>query len=140
VAIGGSSVSVEVNTAAVRELTRSRYGPVARDLARRAERVTQEAKRLAPVSPYGSGENRSGFLRSSIGWSIAADVLGLYADVGTDVEYALAVEYGTKPHVIESHGDYPLRDPRTGAVFGKRVNHPGTQAQPFLRPSLLRAR
>lgn len=138
-AIGGSTVSVEVNTAAVRELTRGRYGPVARDLARRAERVTQEAKRLCPVSPRGSGENRSGYLRSSIGWSIAADVLGLFADVGTEVEYALPVEYGTKPHVIESHGDYPLRA-ADGTVFGKRVNHPGTQAQPFLRPSVTAGR
>lgn len=138
-AVGGSSVSVEVNTAAVRALTRDRFGPLARDLARRAERATQEAKRLCPTSPSGSGENPSGFLRSSIGWSISADVLGLYADIGTDTEYALAVEYGTKPHVIESKGDYPLRS-ADGTVFGRRVNHPGTQAQPFLRPCVLRAR
>lgn len=135
-AVGGSAVSVEVNVNAVRALTRDHAGPIARDLARRAEKVTQEAKRLCPTSPRGSGENRSGHLRSSIGWSIDVDTAGLYADVGTSVDYALPVEFGTKPHVIESKGDYPLRNPLTGQVFGRRVQHPGTPAQPYLRPSV----
>ena len=54
----------------------------------------------------------------------------------TLVDYALPVELGSRPHIIESRGDYPLRNRKTGQVFGKRVRHPGTQAQPFLRPAL----
>jgi Bacteriophage HK97-gp10, putative tail-component len=105
-------------------------------LRRAAERVTQEAKRLCPVSPQGSGDNPSGHLRSSIGWDLSRDERGLKADVGTDVDYALPVELGTRPHEIESHGDWPLRNRRTNQTFGRKVNHPGTPAQPYLRPAL----
>lgn len=50
------------------------------------------------------------------------------------------VEYGTRPHAITSSGPWPLRNKETGAVFGRRVWHPGTPAQPFMRPALMRAR
>jgi hypothetical protein len=111
-------------------------GPVAQYMRGQAEIVTQGAKRRAPVSPAGSNGRGSGYLRSSIGWEMGNDGQGMYFDIQALADYALMVEVGTAPHVIESHGDYPLRNARTGAVFGKRVNHPGTAAQPFLRPAL----
>jgi hypothetical protein len=111
-------------------------GPVARYMRSQAEIVTQGAKRRAPVSPAGSNGRPSGYLRSSIGHVEGQDSIGIYFDVQATADYALMVEVGTVAHVIESHGDYPLRNARTGAVFGKRVNHPGTAAQPFLRPAL----
>jgi hypothetical protein len=126
---------VDLNDSAIQDLLTSRDGPVGRMLVEKAQVVTQEAKRLCPVSPRGSGDHPSGWLRSSIGWDLKRDPEGIHADVGTDVDYALYVEYGTKPHLITSHGNYPLRS-RTGQVFGKVVHHPGTKAQPFLRPSL----
>lgn len=124
------------NPAEEERLLRSAAGPVGRKLVAAAERVTQEAKRRCPVSPQGSGDNPSGHLRSSIGWELGRTGRDLHADVGTDVDYALPVELGSRPHVIESHGDYPLRNRRTGQVFGRRVNHPGNPAQPYLRPAL----
>ena len=118
---------------------------MARELGRRAELGTQEAKRLCPTSPAGHEDPESpdawlppGHLRSSIRWELGRDAQGLYVDIGTDAAEAPYVEFGTAPHVIESHGDYPLRD-RKGNVFGQVVNHPGTDAQPFLRPGLERA-
>lgn len=51
-------------------------------------------------------------------------------------DYAIYVEEGTRPHIIRSHGDYPLRNRRTGQVFGRVVHHPGTHPQPFLRPAV----
>ena len=116
-------------------------GPVGRDLQRKAEVVTQGAKRRAPVSPDGSHGRPSGWMRSRIGWRITKDSTGLVAIVESPATtpegapYPLFVELGTAPHIIESHGDYPLRD-KYGNVFGKRVNHPGTDAQPYLRPAL----
>lgn len=110
-------------------------GPVARYMRGQAEIVTQGAKRRAPVSPAGSNGRGSGHLRSSIGWEMGQDSDGIYFDVQATADYALFVEVGTAPHVITSHGDYPLRS-RSGQVFGRRVNHPGTEAQPFLRPAL----
>jgi len=57
-----------------------------------------------------------------------------YATVGTNVEYALHVEFGTRPHVIKVKKKKVLAS-RT-QIFGKVVNHPGTRARPHLIPAL----
>jgi hypothetical protein len=128
-----------------RELDRllnGRDGPVARDLQARGERGTQGAKRRCPVSPDGSHGRPSGYARSKIGWRLGRDDISLYVDVVSPAltpdgkPYGLFIEVGTDPHVIESHGPYPLRNRRTGQVFGRRVQHPGTEPQPYLRPAL----
>jgi phage gpG-like protein len=54
--------------------------------------------------------------------------------VGTNVEYASDIEFGTGPHKITVKNAKVLTDGKT--FFGKSVNHPGTPAQPFLRPAL----
>lgn len=136
-AVGGQ---LQWNERELHQLLNSEHGPVGRDLARRGERGAQGAKRRAPVSPDGSHGRPSGYLRSRIGWRLGHDPIGLYVDVMSPATtpdgkpYPLFVELGTAPHVIESHGDYPLANRRTGQVFGRRVNHPGTDAQPHLRP------
>lgn len=139
-AAGGRGIRAVLNQSAIDALLTDESGPFARDLAQRGERGAQGAKRRCPVSPVGSSDHQSGQLRSAIGWEPGKDGQGLYVDVGVDpsspaIAYALPVELGARPHVIESHGDYPLRS-KSGQVFGKRVNHPGNPAQPFLRPSL----
>ena len=55
--------------------------------------------------------------------------------VGTHVPYAPPVEYGTAPHVIT--GD-PLAFPGDNGetVFTTRVQHPGTDPQPHVRPGM----
>ena len=53
------------------------------------------------------------------------------------VNYAAVVELGGRPHEIRSHGNYPLRNRATGQVFGMVVHHPGTPAQPYLRPGVM---
>lgn len=78
------------NEGEVRRLLRGRDGPVARDLARRAVRVETQAKLNASGRP---GPNvRSGRLRGSISWTLGEDTRGLFAAVGTNVEYAAYVE------------------------------------------------
>jgi hypothetical protein len=123
------------------ELVHAKDGPVGRDLARRGEIGAQSAKRRCPVSPDGSHGRPSGYTRSKIGWELGRDEQGLYVDVASPAEtpdggpLGLFIEVGTEPHVITSHGPYPLRD-RKGNVFGRRVQHPGTDPQPHLRPAL----
>lgn len=123
-------------------LLNSEAGPVGRDLAAKGRRVAAEQRRTAPVSPDGSHGREPGYMRDHIDSTVGRDSLGLHVDIGTDAKtpdghaYPLDVELGTRPHTITSHGDYPLRNPKTGQVFGKSVQHPGTEAQPFLRPSL----
>jgi hypothetical protein len=141
VAVGGR-VTLVFDETAMAELLRGPQGPVARDLERKGEIVTQGAKRRAPVSPDGSHGRPSGYLRSQIHWRLGADEIGLYVDILSPAEtpdgapYGLFMEVGTAPHVIASHGNYPLRNRRTGPVVGRIVQHPGTAAQPHLRPAL----
>lgn len=69
-------------------------GPgVARELAARAIRVESAAKVNASGRP--GPRVRTGRLRSSITWQLGADAAGVFADVGTNVEYAPYVELGT---------------------------------------------
>lgn len=81
------------NEAELFYLLRSEQGPVARDLARRAINVTSRAKLNASGRP--GPMVRTGRLRASIAWQIGADGLGLFADIGSNVEYAPFVELGT---------------------------------------------
>ena len=115
-------------------------------------KVLLEMKARAPVSPvhpvYATkgatvpGGRRlvgdfplrpSGFLRSSYRRLREAD--GRYI-IGPTAPYALWVNNGTPPHVVESHGSWPLRNRATGYVFGPVVHHPGTSPQPFIVESL----
>lgn len=89
-----------------------------------ARDVAEDARRRVPVD--------SGELRSTI------VAVGSQVRVGT--AYWASVEYGSRPHIIRSHGNYPLRNRETGDVFGRVVHHPGTPAQPFLRPALYQRR
>lgn len=77
-----------LDPAAVQELLNSEDGPVAQELARIAAQVTNEAKRLCPVD--------TGRLRSSITWQLARDNRGVFARVGTNVEYAPYVHDGVR--------------------------------------------
>ena len=54
-----------------------------------------------------------------------------------DVEYAEAIEYGTSPHIIKPVNGKALKFKVDGkTVFAKKINHPGTESQPFFRPAL----
>lgn len=130
-----AGVHVEWDEAALHDLLNSEDGPVGRDLIGKTEKVTQEAKRLAPVSPDGSNGRPSGYMRSQIDGQVTHDEEGLVGYVEAHADYSIYVEVGTGPHDIVSHGNYPLRN-KKGQVFGKKVHHPGTQAQPFLRPAV----
>jgi hypothetical protein len=126
----------------LRRLLQSDNGPVARYMMRAGEVVSQGAKRRAPVSPDGSNGRPSGYGRSQIGWEIGTDSEGLYVDVTSPATtpdgypYMYGVEVGTAAHIIRSKGPYPLRNRKTGQVFGPVVHHPGTDPQPYLRPAL----
>lgn len=95
-----------------------------------ARQVVQRAKVLAPVD--------TGRLRASIRTE-RRSLLGfrLRWTVGSDVEYAAAVNDGTRPHVIRPKTKQALRFRIGGrTVFAKVVNHPGTRARPFLDRAL----
>jgi len=94
-------------------------------------------------------------------------VRDLHYRVFNDKEYAPDVEFGTKPHEIKAKPGKVLafnvqagsklgtrkalyRNKKTGklqqaknkntVIFATKVNHPGTKAQPFMRPGFRRAK
>lgn len=89
------------NNVALDQLLEGPLGPVARDLARRAIRVETAVKvslnnAYPPASMPGSPPHkRHGRLQSSISWELGSDGEGLYADIGTNVEYGRYLELGT---------------------------------------------
>lgn len=100
----------------------------AAEMDRIAAAAVQTMKFLTPVSPVGPF-HRSGNLRSSVRAERMAD--GGFI-VGPTADYAPYVNDDTVPHIIRSHGPYPLRNRETGQVFGPVVHHPGTRGQHFI--------
>jgi hypothetical protein len=99
------------------------------------DRMATEAvltmKRLTPVSPVGP-LHRSGNLRSSV-HAFREHLAGQRTWViGPTADYGRFVNDDTVPHLIVSHGPWPLRNRETGQVFGRRVMHPGTRGQRFV--------
>lgn len=88
------------------------------------KQVARDARRRVPID---TGELLE---------SIEEESHGLVGIVRVGTDHWAPTEYGSGPHEIESHGDYPLRNAETGAVFGRKVRHPGTPEQPFMRPAL----
>jgi hypothetical protein len=105
------------------------------------EIATAQRARI-PVSRDGSHGRPPGYARSRIRVWRGVDGTGPYRDIGSDARtpdgtsYPAILDLGSAPHVIESKGDYPLRNRRTGQVFGRRVMHPGTRPTAWCRGSL----
>lgn len=110
-AVGGR---IKWDEAALAAFLSGPNGPPATICSIFGEKITQEAKRLAPVSPHGSHGRPSGWLRSAIGWELGHDELGVYADIFSP---ALSVD---------------------GAPYGlfQEVGTSKMKAQPHLRPAL----
>lgn len=92
-----------------------------------AKQIELTAKQNAPVD--------TGTLRNSIGYNRIEP--GVF-EVGAGVDYAADVEFGTAPHVITpTDADALAFEGQDGElIFRQSVDHPGTPAQPFLRPAL----
>jgi hypothetical protein len=72
--------------------------------------------------------------------SLRAEVHDKVLRVGSlDCNYATYVEMGTSPHVIVPRNKKALYWPGADHPVA-RVNHPGTQPQPYLRPALYQRR
>lgn len=80
--------SFSYDQAALKELFDSADGPTGKMLKRAGIKVQGRAKQLAPVD--------TGRLRASITEELSRDGGGLVERVGTDVEYALHQEFGTR--------------------------------------------
>jgi HK97 gp10 family phage protein len=84
----GAVPAVHIDQLAVMALAVRIDGPVALELERAALRVQNRATQLCPVD--------TGRLRASIDHEMGVDAEGAYALVGSNVEYAGYVEFGTR--------------------------------------------
>lgn len=73
--------------------------------------------------------DRSGYLRQHT----KGFVFGLRGRLIADAGWAGYIENGTRPHTIEARGGGALAFQVNGEQrFARRVNHPGTEARPFM--------
>lgn len=98
------------------------------DTAKAVERTTKKNLKA-------QGAIDTGNLRASYGYGQVGVAHYL---VGTPVEYGPDVEYGTSAHTISANGDEPLTFKGENGQWVSKwsVDHPGTPAQPHLRPAL----
>ena len=126
-----AEVSTTINTRQYERGLRRWFGRMSDDVKQAVDRtridVQNEARRRAPVD--------TGRLRSSIVSRAEGSGRSLGYMVGTNVNYAAAVEYGTSPHVIKPTTKKALYWPGAAHPVAQ-VNHPGTAAKPFLRPAI----
>jgi hypothetical protein len=93
--------------------------------------VQNLAQRYAPVD--------EGELEGSI--SAEGTAHPLTWEINVYAGHGAHVEYGTGPHIIRPRKGKYLRFVVNGkVVFAKIVRHPGTAAQPYLRPAVSQSR
>lgn len=111
------------------------------DLERKASALVRDcqrgvAKAVATATSAGLSEARSsaptdtGELRSKIDGQVLSSTSG---EIVSRAQHSSYVNSGTKAHTIEPRRKSVLRfEGGDGPVFARRVQHPGTAAQPFM--------
>ena len=107
----------------IQELAEKRQDVMDAALDDTADAMSLEAQRIVPVD--------TGRLRGSI--NVKREYLSKV--IGTNVEYATDVEYGSGPHEIVAKNKKVLANKKKGIIFGRRVKHPGSPPRPYLRPA-----
>lgn len=82
---------------------------------------------ITPTNSQSYSDNTGKSYNSDLTTVSVGDLEGA---VGTNVEYASAIELGAPPHVIQVKDAKVLSDGKR--IFGRRVNHPGYKGDSFL--------
>lgn len=95
--------------------------------------IRYRAHKIAPVGPGNDEGYDGGNLKKDI--QVFDDKIDSFSiSVGNTnlVPYAKFVYFGTRPHVIKPKKMKALANKKSGQIFGKSVNHPGTKANPYI--------
>jgi len=96
-------------------------------LIQSANQILAEMEAKVPV--------KTGNLRTSLGVKVESSRVIIGPDE-RQAPYGGYVEFGTGPHVIRPKSKKVLSFVVNGKrVFATKVNHPGTKAQPYVRPA-----
>lgn len=122
---------IRIDRQALAAELRGPNGSVARYAIKRAEDVRQKAKQLVGVD---TGKLKASIVKRFMPSGSDGFVVMVGVETSGGVDYALYHHEGTRPHVIlPRKGRYLVFTSRSGAlVFARKVNHPGTKANPFL--------
>ncbi|WP_298036082.1 HK97 gp10 family phage protein [uncultured Campylobacter sp.] len=95
--------------------------------------VRYRAHKIAPVGPGNDEGYNGGNLKKDIKvFDDRSNDLSIGVGNSALVSYAKFVYFGTRPHVIKPKKMKALANKKSGQIFGKSVNHPGTKANPYL--------
>ena len=101
---------------------------VERNRLRFDRQVSPDGERWAPTKRGGQILRKSGILFSSL---LVGEVTNSSVEIGTNVPYAAALHFGTKPYVIKPRLKKALFWPGADHPVSQ-VNHPGLTPRPFL--------
>lgn len=101
-------------------------GPIERFLDRGAIFIQSRARAAAPVD--------TGRLRNSIAVDSPDN---RHREIGTNVDYAPYVEFGTRPHwpPVGAVAPWARRHGMEPFMVARAISRSGTKAQPFMRPA-----
>lgn len=92
---------------------------------------TQDKTALAVYNRNSTGNNYSDNEGKSYNAQLDVSLENNEGAVGTNVEYAAAIEFGSAPHEIVAK-NYPVLGNIKAGFFGKKVQHPGFKGDSFL--------
>lgn len=134
-------ITFEVDDASLDDVVGRYLGPW---LAAKCDSVAVAAQQMAPIGkPDPLGRNRPFPIHlneSLVSW-VEGELADMVGFVAAETPYAYFVHEGTAPHPIQPiDTGYPLRfwwDVTGREERFRRVNHPGSQGNPFLRNALI---
>ena len=115
--------------AAAKRAPKVAVGEISKAVQKSVGTVHSAALREAPVNRQQGG----GTLRQMINQRFTSKLSG---EIESRANYSVYVHEGTRPHEIRIRNKRVLANKRTGQIFGKRVMHPGTKANPFMERAL----
>jgi HK97 gp10 family phage protein len=123
-----ASADISKLTAALNKTAQQAQTTTHQVLVESANYIKAEMEAKVPV--------RTGKLRNSISIQVETDrvIIGPNLQMAP---YAGYVEFGTKPHEIRPKNPGGVLAFKMGGrmVFARKVNHPGTRAQPYVKPA-----
>lgn len=115
---------------------REAFKQAPKEVDRFLQKATKDAGKLILQTEKNEVPIKTGQLRRSIVMDYAPISVSIYPTVN----YAIGLNFGTKPHTILPRAKKVLRFKSGGGwVFATRVNHPGTKANPFVERTVTKS-
>ena len=112
-----------------RELAPKLYGPLAASINMQSSTGSIDIGDEAEFGIEEPPSNRRQYRYSNLKKPTAKNTVV----IGTNIPYAMDVEFGTGAHTISVRRAKVLSD--TYDIFGRTVQHPGQAAEPYMRPA-----